>query len=101
MTAEEIDEFLQGMPWQKAEAKGINGLFVLPYDTKLEILKSDVVFRKSSSRNKNLGWYRRPGYGTIHLTRVIVTQAQRYLALVHLAKWLKEYMKETPSQLKC
>ena len=44
LTGEEIDEFLQGVPREKANAKGINNLFVLPYDTRLEIPKADVSF---------------------------------------------------------
>ena len=44
ITKEEIGEFLLGVPLHKAHATGINELFVLPYDTKLEIPKSDVVF---------------------------------------------------------
>ena len=47
MTNEEIDEFMLGIAAEKASAKGINGLFVLPYDTRLEIPKSDVTFRKN------------------------------------------------------
>ena len=46
ITNEEIDEFMLGVAAEKANAKGINGLFILPYDTKLEIPKSDVIFRK-------------------------------------------------------
>ena len=46
MTNEEIDEFMLGVTAEKANAKGINGLFILPYDTKLEIPKSGVIFRK-------------------------------------------------------
>ena len=46
MTNEEIDEFMLGVATEKANAKGINGLFILPPDTKLEIPKSDEVFRK-------------------------------------------------------
>ena len=46
ITAEEIDEFMLGIAAEKANAKGINGLFVLPYDPKLEIPKSDVTIRK-------------------------------------------------------
>ena len=33
MTNEEIDEFMLGIAAEKANAKGINGLFILPYDT--------------------------------------------------------------------
>ena len=54
MTTEEIDEFLQGMPWHKAQANGISGLFVLPYDTRLEIPKTDVDFCKTSTHRQNL-----------------------------------------------
>ena len=46
ITKEEIDEFTVGVAAEKAKAKGINGLFVLPYDTRLEIPKSDVNFRE-------------------------------------------------------
>ena len=46
MTKEEIDEFMLGIAQEKAQAKGINGLFVLPYDKKLEIPKSRITFRK-------------------------------------------------------
>ena len=49
MTAEEIDEFMLGIAAEKANAKGINGLFILPYDTKLEIPKSEVTIRKPCS----------------------------------------------------
>ena len=47
MTNEEIDEFMLGVAAEKANAKGINGLFVLPYDTRLEIPKAEVHFRKA------------------------------------------------------
>ena len=47
VTNEEIDEFMLGIAAEKAQAKGINGLFILPYDTSLEIPKSDVTFRKT------------------------------------------------------
>ena len=47
MTKKEIDEFMLGMAAEKANAKGINGLFVLPYDKSLEVSKSSVKFRKS------------------------------------------------------
>lgn len=47
ITNEEIDEFMLGIAAEKAQAKGINGLFILPYDTGLEIPKSDVTFRKT------------------------------------------------------
>ena len=50
MTNDEIDEFMLGIAAEKAQSKGINGLFVLPYDTKLEIPKSDVTFRKAKNR---------------------------------------------------
>ena len=46
MTNEEIDEFMLGIAAEKANARGINGLFILPYDTKLEIPKSDVTISK-------------------------------------------------------
>ena len=46
MTQEEIDEFMLGVAAEKANAKGINGLFILPYDTRLEIPKADVAFRE-------------------------------------------------------
>ena len=49
ITKEEVDEFLLGVPRHKANAKGINEPFVLPYDTKLEIPKSKVVFCKQPS----------------------------------------------------
>ena len=49
LTNEEITEFLLGVPREKASVKGINDLFVLPYDTKLEVVRSDVTFRKSSN----------------------------------------------------
>ena len=54
MTADEIHEFMQGITAEKANAKGINGLFVLPYDKTLEILKSDVTFGKTYSYNLHL-----------------------------------------------
>lgn len=47
MTNDEIDEFRLGIAAEKARAKGINGLFILPYDTSLEIPKSDVTFREN------------------------------------------------------
>ena len=47
ITNEEIDEFMLGIAAEKAQAKGINGLFILPYDMSLEIPKSDVTFSKS------------------------------------------------------
>ena len=47
LTNEEIDEFLLGVSAEKANAKLIDGPFVLPYDTRLEIRKSDVLFRES------------------------------------------------------
>ena len=49
MSKEEIDEFMLGVATEKARAKGINGLFILPYDTKLEIPKTDVTFRKAKN----------------------------------------------------
>ena len=48
MTNEEINEFMKGVAAGKVAAKGINGLFVLPYDTWLEIPKSDITFHKAS-----------------------------------------------------
>ena len=47
LTHEEIDEFLLGVSAEKAKAKLINGPLVLPYDTRLEIPKADVLFRES------------------------------------------------------
>ena len=47
MTQEEINEFMLGIAAEKAKAKGINGLFILPYDTKLEIPKSNVTICKT------------------------------------------------------
>ena len=47
MTNEEIDEFMRGVPREKANAKGINELFVLPYDTSLEVPRTDVSFCKT------------------------------------------------------
>ena len=46
LTSEEISEFMRGIATEKANAKGINGLFVLPYDTGLEIPKTDVTIRE-------------------------------------------------------
>ena len=46
ITKDEIDEFMLGVAAEKAHAKGINGLFVLPYDKSLEIPKSALNFRK-------------------------------------------------------
>ena len=51
LTREEIDEFLLGIPRHKANANGINDLFVRPYDTRLEISKDDVVFCKHKLTN--------------------------------------------------
>ena len=51
ITREEIDEVLLGVPRHKANAKGMNDLFVLPYDTNLEIPKSDVIFCKQCITN--------------------------------------------------
>ena len=53
ITKEEIDEFLLGVPRHKATAKGMNDLFVLPYDTSLEIPKSDMTFRKACDHHSN------------------------------------------------
>ena len=47
ITQEEIDEFLLGVPRHKADANGMNGLFVLPYDRRLEVPKADVTFCKT------------------------------------------------------
>ena len=47
MTNEEIDEFMLGIAEEKAKSKGLNGLFILPYDTRLEIPRADVVISKA------------------------------------------------------
>ena len=52
MSKEEMDEFILGIAAEKAKAMGINGLFILPYDTRLEIPKADLSFRKACRRIK-------------------------------------------------
>ena len=47
ITEEEIEEFMQGVPEEKLKSQGIIAPFFLPYDTGLEVPKSDVAFRKS------------------------------------------------------
>ena len=49
LTSEEIDEFMLGIAAEKANSRGINGLFVLPYDAALEVPKSDVNIRECYS----------------------------------------------------
>ena len=57
LTNEEIDEFMLGVAAEKVNSKGLNGLFVLPYDTKLEIPKSDITFRKNVYRIRYNGCF--------------------------------------------
>ena len=54
LTDEEIDEFLLGVSAEQANAKLINGPFVLPYDPRLEIPKAGVLFRKSPDIHSKL-----------------------------------------------